>query len=209
MILKTKSKYIFIIILFSNTIFSDSIIEKNKPSLIIYGGKYTSTDLLPILFRQRTDYRDSTLGVIGLNFPLKYKIRFIDIESEGLIGKHFGIMNHWEADGLMIARVSNIFNLPMSFAFGEGLSIASQNPLIENQKKGFSVKNGLFEKQGIESRNILNYLMVELDFRVWNDPSNPRIFMRIHHRSGVFGFYCPPDPACGSNFISYGFKISY
>ena len=41
---------------------------------------------------------------------------------------------------LMIARVSNLFNLPMSFAFGEGLSIASQNPLMENQKKDLALR---------------------------------------------------------------------
>ncbi len=190
-------------------IFAEPVRDKKKLNLLVYGGRYTSTDLLPILFRQKTDYKDSSIGVFGINYALNYKIRFIDIGSEALVGKHFGLMNHWEADGLMIARLSNLFGLPISFAFGEGLSIASQNPVLETQMKGFNFKNGMLEKQGIESRNILNYLMVELDYRVWDEPSNPRIFMRIHHRSGVFGFYCPPDPACGSNFVSYGLKMSY
>ncbi len=207
--MKTKILNILFFIILSIPTFAETIRDKKKLNLLVYGGRYTTTDLLPILFRQRTDYKDSNIGVIGINYPLNYKVRFVDIESEALVGKHFGIMNHWEADGLMIARLSNLFGLPMSFAFGEGLSITSQNPILENQKKGFNFKNGMLEKQGIESRNILNYLMVEADYRVWDDPSNPRIFMRIHHRSGVFGFYCPPDPACGSNFISYGFKMSY
>ena len=207
--MKIKKICLLILIILTIPTFAETKRDKKKINLLVYGGKYTSTDLLPILLRQKTDYKDSTIGVIGINYPLGYKVRFLDFESEALVGKHFGIMNHWEADGLMIARISNLFGLPMSFAFGEGLSITSQNPILENQKKGFNLKNGLLERQGIESRNILNYLMVELDYRIWNDPSNPRIFMRIHHRSGVFGFYCPPDPACGSNFISYGFKVSY
>ncbi|HMV43642.1 MAG TPA: hypothetical protein PK079_01335 [Leptospiraceae bacterium] len=202
-------KITFILILFLFPIFAEPIQEKKKINLIVYVGKYTSTDLLPILFRQKTDYRESYIGVLGINYPMNYRVRFFEIESEALVGKHFGIMNHWEADGLMIARVSNLFGLPMSFAFGEGLSIGSQNPILENQSKGFNLKNGQIERQSIESRNILNYLMVELDYRIWDLPSNPRIFMRVHHRSGIFGFYCPPDPACGSNFISYGFKMSY
>lgn len=209
--MKVKNKILFtlLLIMLSISIFAEPTRDKKKLNLLVYGGRYTSTDLLPILFRQKTDYKESSIGVFGVNYPLNYKIRFIDIESEALVGKHFGLMNHWEADGLMIARLSNLFGLPMSFAFGEGLSIASQNPVLENQMKGFNFKNGMLEKQGIESRNILNYLMVELDYRVWDEPSNPRIFMRIHHRSGVFGFYCPPDPACGSNFVSYGLKMSY
>ena len=97
----------------------------------------------------------------------------------------------------------------MSFAFGEGVSLTSQNPTMENKRKGFYLDTGLFQFQAIESRNFLNYVMVELDYRVWDTSYNPRIFVRIHHRSGVFGLLCPPDPACGSNFISYGVKFSY
>lgn len=202
------SSYVLILFAFFS-INSEPVKEKKKLNFIVYGGKYTTTDLMPILFRQKTDYRESYIGVIGINYPMDYKVRFVDIETEALVGKHFGLMNHWEADGLMIARISNLFGLPMSFAFGEGISLASQNPILENQKKGFNFSNGQLERQSIESRNLLNYLMVELDYKIWDLPNNPRVFMRVHHRSGVFGFYCPPDPACGSNFISYGVKVSY
>ncbi|MBP7284013.1 MAG: hypothetical protein KBA66_20680 [Leptospiraceae bacterium] len=202
-----RSLYIFFFLFVP--IFSESVKRDNKVNFLFYGGKYTETDLLPILFSQKTDYRDSYIGVLGLNYPLLYKIRFLDFEAEALFGKHFGIMNHWESDILMLARISNLFYLPMSFAFGEGVSLTSQNPTMENKRKGFYLDTGLFQFQAIESRNFLNYVMVELDYRVWDTSYNPRIFVRIHHRSGVFGLLCPPDPACGSNFISYGVKFSY
>lgn len=202
-----KSLYIFFFLFVP--IFSESIKKENKVNLLFYGGKYTETDLLPILFSRKTDYRDSYIGVLGFNYPLLYKIRFLDFEAEALFAKHFGVMNHWETDLLMIARIQNLFYLPISFAFGEGVSLASQNPTMENKRKGFYFDTGLFQFQAIESRNFLNYVMVELDYRVWDTHNNPRIFIRIHHRSGVFGLLCPPDPACGSNFVSYGVKFSY
>ena len=51
--MQLRKVFIFILFIISRTILTDSIIEKNKPSLIIYGGKYTTTDLLPIMFRQK------------------------------------------------------------------------------------------------------------------------------------------------------------
>lgn len=205
-----KKKWISLFFILLFPIYADETVKKpNKYNLLFYGGKYTETDLLPILFSQKTDYRDSFIGVVGINYPLSYKIRFLDFEVEALFVKHFGIMNHWESDILTLARISNLFYLPISFAFGEGISISSQNPALENKRKGFYFDTGLFQFKGIESRNLLNYVMVELDYRVWDTSYNPRVFLRIHHRSGVFGLFCPPDPACGSNFISYGIKFSY
>ena len=132
-----KKKWISLFFILLFPIYADETVKKaNKYNLLFYGGKYTETDLLPILFSQKTDYRNSFIGVVGINYPLSYKIRFLDFEAEALFVKHFGIMNHWESDILTLARISN-------------------------------------------------------------------------HRSGVFGLFCPPDPACGSNFISYGIKFSY
>jgi hypothetical protein len=190
-------------------VFSKETLFKRPLHWILYGGKYTETDLLPILLRQKTDYKESYIGVVGVNSPLNYKIRFIEFEAEGLLTKHFGKMNHWEIDTLLIARVNHLFYLPMSFAFGEGVSLVSQNPSMENKPKGIEWRSGLIQFDEIRSRNFLNYLMVEMDYRVVDTPSNPRVLLRIHHRSGIFGVFCPPNPACGSNFVSYGIKFAY
>lgn len=203
--------------------------DRSEIDFFIYGGKYSETDLLPIVFKQETEYKDSYIGVIGGSIPFDTNLRFAEFEAEVNLVKHFGIMNHFELNGLYIARISNLFYLPISFAFGEGLSIASQNPLLENKDKGiyiygrrFDYATGLLilnnlgfyplgtqiQTDRIYSRNVLNYVMMELDFGLNNVQYDPRIFIRIHHRSGVFGLYCSSDPACGSNFVTYGVKFS-
>lgn len=173
--------------------------------LSFYGGKYTETDLLPILFRQNSRYKDSSIYVLALSKELDYKFRFFNFEVEGNVAKHSGIMNHWELNALYIARLNQLFSLPMSFAIGEGFSLASENPKLENKRKGFDLENFTIQTKNIQSRNILNFVMVEFEFGK-KESDWPRIFLRVHHRSGVFGFYCPPDPACGSNFITYGIR---
>ncbi|MDX1957178.1 MAG: hypothetical protein SFU98_01325 [Leptospiraceae bacterium] len=196
---------VFLIIILSFKVWS---LEKPKPkfTIFLYGGQYTETDLLPILFRQKTDYKDSFIATAGLSYPTGYRIRFINFETEGNLTKHSGIMNHWELNGLYVARINNLFSLPINFGFGEGLSLASEIPRLENKSKGID-RNGFYQRDSIESRNVLNYVMVELEYKI-NTTYDPRVFIRVHHRSGVFGLLCPPDPACGSNFITYGVKLS-
>lgn len=175
--------------------------------LSLYAGQYTETDLLPILFQGDIRWKNSQILVVGLSKPLDFRFRMFRFEVEGNIGKHFGLMNHWEANGLYIARIPNLFSLPFSFAIGNGLSLASQNPRLENKPTGFHWDPFHYQHNAQESRNILNYLMVELE---WGrrDSEIPRIFIRIHHRSGIFGLYCKPDPACGSNFITIGARTA-
>ncbi|HMV80629.1 MAG TPA: hypothetical protein PK453_23445 [Leptospiraceae bacterium] len=200
----------FLISFHSVPVNSDELRETKSWNYFAYGGQFTATDLMPILFRQSTDYKDSYIAVLGANRETDFRIRFFQFETELNAVKHFGEMNHFEGNGLYSARVKNLFYLPMSFAFGEGLSIASENPRLENKSKGIYFENYQFliQSKGIESRNILNFIMVELDYGLSKSFYDSKIFMRIHHRSGVFGLLCPPDPACGSNFVSYGIKFT-
>ncbi|EHQ07065.1 hypothetical protein Lepil_2389 [Leptonema illini DSM 21528] len=206
----------------------DTARRRPTGDIVFYHGKYTETDLLPILFSQRTDYRDAYITVIGYSHPLNTNIRWIDFEAEAQLGIHSGGMKHIEANGFLIARTAPLFGLPFTLAIGEGLSAASRNPDYENKPKGFRFGETTFsfaeayliqrnnpdfplllaslQLDTIESRRLLNYMMVEAQYRITDAPHSPAVFMRIHHRSGVFGLYCPPDPACGSNYISYGMK---
>lgn len=207
-----------------------SLTAKTKLGYFFYTGRYTETDLLPILFRQRVHYKKSDIFSVGVTYPLSTSIRMIDFEAEGNLVKHSGIMSHLEANASLNARISQLFSLPISIAFGEGLSLASQNPRLENKRKGtyysgfyldwlsslaFYQKLGVLpagievQTNSIESSPILNFVMVELEYSMPQFPYRPAIFMRVHHRSGVFGLMCKPDPACGSNFISYGVRMWY
>jgi hypothetical protein len=220
-------KFLLFSILLFTEIFSNPI--SRRPDIFAYGGKYSETDLAPIVFRQDTLYRDSHIAVVGVNNPLGTKLRFAYFETETNLVKHFGIMNHFEINTLLIARKPFLFGLPISVAFGEGFSYASENPKLENREKGFRILGqdynffaGAYllkqlnfypidtqiQLDTIKSNRLLNFIMVEMDYGFPSFQNFPRVFIRIHHRSGVFGLYCPPDPACGSNFVSYGVKIS-
>ncbi|MEM7184221.1 MAG: hypothetical protein AAF518_25200 [Spirochaetota bacterium] len=199
-----------------------------KLGYFFYTGRYTETDLLPILFQQKTDYRKSDIATLGVTYPITSRIRMIRFEGEGNVVKHFGLMSHIEANVSLNARISNLFWLPLSLAFGEGMSLASQNPSLENKGKGVYYAGNYFDPatslvvfgnlgylpigsslqiDSIKSSALLNFVMVELEYSFPQWEYQPGVFMRIHHRSGVFGLYCQPDPACGSNFVSYGLRI--
>ncbi|EMY62665.1 hypothetical protein [Leptospira terpstrae] len=181
-------------------------IPKENWNLILYGGIFTTTDLIPIVFRQKTDYKESYIGSLGISRPLDYRIRWFDFLWEGNVTKHFGEMNHWEVNGFYIVKIDRMYGSPISLSLGEGLSLASENPKLENKAKGYYL-DGL-QKDAIESRALLNYMMVEFSSYLPFERKT-ELFLRVHHRSGIFGLYCPPDPNCGSNFVSYGFRTSF
>jgi hypothetical protein len=83
--------------------------------------------------------------------------------------------------------------LDTSLAIGNGISYATKIPEIEARKHE-------------ETSNILNYLMIEMDFAVpWQ--SDWSIFARFHHRSGIFGLI--NDVSGGSNAVGLGLKYTF
>lgn len=203
-------KFVVLVLLFSTLVplrnLNSISIPKENWNLVLYGGVFTTTDLIPIVFRQKTDYKESYIGSLGISRPLDYRIRWFDFLWEGNVTKHFGEMNHWEMNGFYIVKINRMFDSPFSLSLGEGLSLASENPKLENKAKGYYL-DGL-QKDEIESRALLNYMMVEFSSYLPFERKT-ELFIRVHHRSGIFGLYCPPDPNCGSNFVSYGFRTSF
>ncbi len=167
--------------------------------LSLYGGPYTETSLQSILFRAETDYRPSYIAVLAYSMPIDSGLRVVDLEAEGQVAKHLGMMQHMEVNGVFVARRS--VGRYFSFAVGEGLSYATRNPELENPRKDIF---GLQYRE--HSRPFLNYLLFEVAGRAPLMPENMMLFLRIHHRSGAFGMYCPPT--CGSNFVTYGARFS-
>ncbi|TGM30455.1 hypothetical protein EHQ82_01410 [Leptospira selangorensis] len=208
-----KSNFITISILLVSFLFSPShmlqsvALPKENWSLVLYGGIFTTTDLIPIVFRQKTDYRESYIGTIGVSRPLDYRIRWFDFFWETNVTKHFGEMNHGETNAFYIVKINRVFDSPISFSLGEGMSLATENPKLENKAKGFYFDSGI-QRDAIQSRALLNYMMVEVSSYLPFERKT-EIFIRVHHRSGIFGLYCPPDPNCGSNFVSYGFRTMF
>ena len=200
--------HIYRYILLFCSLCSFALIPLNAGSLpennfIFYRGLFTDSDLLHIFFKQDTEYMDSNLYVLGLNKKIDKEFGNFSFEKEGHLGIHRGIMKHIEMNALMVARYSRPAGLPVSFGIGEGLSIASRNPDLENKRR--DIFNPYEESE--YSNKLLNYLMFEMVFHPPGRLSSAKPFIRVHHRSGVYGVYCPPT--CGSNFISYGVRVSY
>ncbi len=171
--------------------------------LILYGGIYTDTSVGQILGQAKTDYKPSYLSAVALNYESPARLRALRFETEGQVVQHQGLMNHQELNGVLVARWHDFMPyLPMSVAFGEGLSYATERPTLENREIDYG-KSQFFRQ---ESNQWLNYFYVELDWRLplFRD-LHPRLLLRLHHRSGVFGTYC--EYICGSNFITYGVKL--
>jgi hypothetical protein len=86
-------------------------------------------------------------------------------------------------------------HLDTSFAFGNGLSYATEEPPLE-----------IMDSDDNKSSQWLYYLFLEFafahpDHRHWD------LFIRVHHRSGVFGLFHDVDS--GSNFIGPGLRYRF
>ncbi len=170
--------------------------DEDRFDFLFYGGKFVDETLRDIVYEQKTDFRESYIWVAGLNYELGKFIGPIGIETEGQLAKHTGLQDHWEANVLMIARAEFVIKNAFSFsvAIGDGFSLASRVPRLEREENPSTPK-------------LLQYLMAELDFGLPAVSWHPRLLIRAHHRSGVFGVFCPET--CGSNFVSYGVKVAF
>ncbi|MCB1305062.1 MAG: hypothetical protein KDK37_12320 [Leptospiraceae bacterium] len=191
-------------ILIGFILFAQSGQAQDDPSVAVYQGQFTQTTLGNILLKGNTDYRPSYILTGAYNTPSSFTFLGLPTEWEGQVVKHSGTDKHLEFNAVFMARLGDSLDfsgIPMSIAVGEGLSLATRNPGVENPRSFYGV-NGESEY----SRNLLNYLVFELEVGLPMDAYQPRAFVRLHHRSGIYGTFCPPT--CGSNYIAYGVKFS-
>lgn len=179
--------------------------QDQKPlNLSVYHGLFSDTALGEILISGKTHYRSSYITTASVGRPLEKTLFGFPLEAEAQIVRHTGTQKHLEFNGLVLLR-SRPFavGLPVTFAVAEGLSLATRNPDLENRRKTIFNPGTTSEY----SRNLLNYLTFELEAHVPLDAYKPRAFVRVHHRSGIYGLLCPPT--CGSNYMAYGMRFTY
>ncbi len=170
----------------------------------LYQGLYSKTNFGEILLSGKTHYEDSYITVAAVGKPTDVQMLGLRLETEGQVVRHSGFDKHIEFNGLVMARTPQIGSLPLTVGFAEGLSAAMRNPGIENPRKSYLDLGAESEY----SRNLLNYLAVEMEVGLpVEEDYRPRAFVRLHHRSGIYGLLCPPT--CGSNYIGYGVRVSY
>jgi hypothetical protein len=140
---------------------------------------------------------DSYLAAIAVSEPIYYRESY-QWEVEGQVAKHFGEQDNWEVNALFDLRWRSFpWNdyVKTSFAFGEGLSYASEVPLLED-----------LSEPETGSTRLLNYLLLEWTFA---PPAEEQwaVVLRVHHRSGIFGWFDNVDG--GSNVIAMGLKYAF
>lgn len=191
---KTLNKRLFLLILLLLVTRKTTGQEQERFDVSYYKGRALNNNFGSLV----TDpwiYKDSKIETIALSYLLNGNIRQITFETEGNFTKHSGFQDHWESNFLLNTRLTFFENgLATGISYGQGISYAFGTPYLE-------------QDESTQSSRLLNYFQVELTFGLKYVPYYPRLFFRIHHRSGVFGLYC--GGGCGSNFPSVGIRTGF
>lgn len=170
---------------------------ENRWFISLYTGEYSNTALNEIV-RFNTAFERSRVHVISIGKELGTLKDYIGYEVEGQVAWHSGKQTHAEVNGAFTLRWLPFpwdRYLDTSFAFGNGLSYATSEPELE-------IREGDEE----ETNQLLYYILVELAFAVPRYPSWD-VFVRIHHRSSVFGLI--DGISTGSNFVGLGLRYKF
>lgn len=163
----------------------------------LYVGQFSNTALNEIV-RFNTSLESSEVYVLSVGKELgRYKDR-LGIELEGQVGAHSGQQNHMEVNAAFTLRWHPFpwdRYLDTSLAFGNGISYAFEEPPLE-----------IREADDNKTSKWLYYILVELSFSA---PQIPQwdYFVRIHHRSSVFGLIDGLFSA--SNFVGVGVRYHF
>jgi len=164
-------------------------------SVSLYGARLSGDTLIDMIDSSAT-YDDSYFLPAALSRNIGTLAAYIDFEVEGQVVQHFGDQRHQEFNVLIAGRWLPFpwdKYLDTSFAIGNGVSYATKIPEIEAREH----KN---------TSRFLNYMMYELAFAL---PDVPRwhLFIRIHHRSGIFGLI--NDVHGASNASCLGIRYNF
>ncbi|MBI40947.1 MAG: hypothetical protein CMF59_15215 [Leptospiraceae bacterium] len=195
---------VVLILTFLMSVSLGAVEEPSNLSVTMYRGQFTRTTLGNIMLQGDTDYKPSYIFTGAVSTPASVDFFGLPTEWEGQVVKHSGAQKHLEFNAVLMARLGNSLDfsgIPVSFAIGEGLSLATRNPDLENPRSFYGI-----DGESEYSQNLLNYLVFEVEFGLPMDAYEPRAFIRLHHRSGIYGTFCPRT--CGSNYIAYGIKFS-
>lgn len=165
-------------------------------TVFAYGGKWSDNRYGEII-RTTTELRDSHLWVAGMSRSLIRFYPHLQLEGEWNLGRHTGRQDHFEMNAALSLRW-NTFPwddyLDTSFAHGIGPSYAFSRPPIEDDSDK-------------KAERLLLFMQTELAVSP-PAPGGSRWawFVRIHHRSGIFGVL---SDASGSNFLTTGIRFKF
>jgi hypothetical protein len=117
---------------------------------------------------------------------------------EGVVVKHWGLQQQWEADAALVLMLPPLTLGPvdMTFSGSWGLSYALGRPSYEDGPQVDPDRRYRFQ----------SYSAYELDFQAAAFPAWS-VVGRVHHRSGVYGVIAPRR--VGSNFLTVGVRFTH
>jgi hypothetical protein len=172
----------------------DNETERYKWFLTAYAGAHAQDDFQDVVTFQPTFHDNAYLVDVALARELWHYNKYLSLELEGQVAKHFNKDNQWEFVGVLIGRWHYFpwdRYVDTSFAIGDGISYYTHVSEVEKEDDE-------------DAQGALNYLLLELALGL---PKYPRwdLVLRLHHRSSVFGLV----GAAGSNFVCGGIKLAF
>jgi len=161
----------------------------------LYGARLTDGDLGETISFD-AGFEDAYLVGVALSKRIYRWRQWFQFELEAQVAKHFDEQDHWEFNGLLVARWLAFpwdRYLDTSLAVGNGISYATETPEIE-------------AKNHDETAKLLDYLMFELAFDVPRS-DHWTVFTRLHHRSGAYGLFDGVHGA--SNAWAFGVRYHF
>ncbi len=182
-------------------------------AVALYGGVWTNSTLpsFPInLVRGKLTFEDAQIYSLIVNRRLidfdldipgtRYRLNGFSLEAEGTLDQHAGLQDHAEATAAIALRSGQIplgSMLSMNLAWSNGVSYAFSTPKWEFGPTG---------RHGVESRNLQYFMAFETSFTP-TAMRNLSAFMRLHHRSGIYGVISPRKT--GSNYVGGGLRWTF
>jgi hypothetical protein len=167
--------------------------EEKDWAVALLGGQYSGSKLLEL--GGGADFRDSYTAALSVSYQFVDLGPHIRWELEGQMLKHFGEQEHVEFVGSINARwITFPWNryLDTSIAFGGGLSVTSEVPVLEKR-----------DPDNTDAATLLHYLLIEAAVGLPNSPWS--LVARVHHRSGIFGVFSHS----GSNVLAVGIRYRF
>lgn len=188
---KMSISSVLLVLLLAGPVLADQPVR----SLTLFGAVLIKEN--PLSFRSNLPYFEkSYLTGMALARRFARTGRSLTWEVEGQALKHFGKQHHEEFNALIFARWHRFpwnHHLRTSVALGEGLSLATRTPPVEQEDHK-------------KSSALLNNVQFEITFALPRQP-NWHLVGRIHHRSGIFGLI--NDVHAASDFAVLGVKHTF
>jgi hypothetical protein len=166
-------------------------------SVFVYGGQWTDTRFMEIVFQGRTDFQSSYVWVAGVSRNVHDISRHLRAECEFNVGLNSGRQDHGEMNTAFSLRWRTFpwdRYANTSLAYGLGISYAFERPPIE-------------EEPDRRASRTLIFMPFELTIAPPREKKSPwEAMARIHHRSGAFGIF---KDAGGSNFLTAGLRCRF